>query len=1136
MGMRTALAALPFLLFFFPLSVSAHARISEVLWMGSDVSASDEWVEIACVNHGTESGCALGGWTLTSLNSSGQEKTIVTFGTGSTMESGALLLVSRFDADVSRLAVTPDIVTTAMSLPNTKLLLRLRNGSGQVMDQADDGVGNPVMGSNGTTKASMERIDLSATGSLMSSWRTATQSVGFDAGPLIAGSPGAPNDPPPPAADPIDLRASVTDGYLSMSWTPAHDLARQILTITPALADGTDRWILPASLGTWTVQLDEGQEFDLLLRAIGKIGDESEGMQIHVEPYLKSNSSSSISNQESASASSAESSQAVSSESASASEASQDSSSSVSSYSFSQDSFTSSSSAALISSAFPESSESSSALYEEKSSASFSSVWSSRVSSISVSVSSATLRMTEVMADPPGNEDEWIEITVAGSGSVDLAGWSLHVGSSAYPLTKVLTGSMLSGQHIVLFGTPLGFRLTNAGADLSLWRDDEKIDQLLYSNARDGISIGRLGESTGISFCTPTRGQPNFVIQPAVGIHLQSGTASGEAPLSLNVEARATPAFSGDRCVFDFGDGSAAVLSCNPGNHAYSSAGAYTLRLTYTDSCSTTVTQELPITVVAAASASSATAAGGGGTTASKTASSAPSACTPTAMSGISIHAFLPDPAGKDEETEWIELRNDTAKSIDLCGWSLDDEDGGSKPHRLDGHSITASSVLRLMRPDTGIALNNDTDSVRLLRPNGSIEQAEYGKAPSGTIFVRQSDGSFAPQATTSQSSSAAPGEYETKTGEIISIDEAAVLGLRLEDGSIIAATWQHVLCPDTSVLSAFRIEDKNMFMKSIRDVMENKKFDLQMYSKNTKDFAVRILKNGRDIAEKIIENGFCVAGNDAPPAYFQEEAKARRNKHGLWSMKTAHRIVSRLRTVAADSFTANIFISEIVPTGGEEWVELFNAGDESVQLHDWRIDDAEGTGSKPHLLSSGAVIGAKQFLVLTGKHLSISLNDGGDAVRLLRPDDSVADAVSYPKLKEGQSVARVDDAWCVTDAPTPGLRNTCATEAALTPSVLGETTVIAKPVVVKKTAASSSKKKASSAAKKKTTTAKSTAKTSAKQQTLTGSYAALLGIVGERGGAAVSGVKLEWIWGLAILLAIAGYVGWWTWQKWLKR
>ncbi|TSC57231.1 MAG: hypothetical protein Greene041619_1256, partial [Candidatus Peregrinibacteria bacterium Greene0416_19] len=176
---------------------AARAVISEVMWMGSDLSAFDEWVEIAGIGKGQGLGqgsgsgmTSLSGWRLTVVNSAGVETEIIRFGTGTVIGSGETLLIGRLSGTGTRLLDVPFAVTPKVSLPNSKLLLRLRDAQGQVMDQVDDGVGVPFAGSNTDIKASMERINLSGSGAMASHWRTATGSVGFVVGAPVRGTPG----------------------------------------------------------------------------------------------------------------------------------------------------------------------------------------------------------------------------------------------------------------------------------------------------------------------------------------------------------------------------------------------------------------------------------------------------------------------------------------------------------------------------------------------------------------------------------------------------------------------------------------------------------------------------------------------------------------------------------------------------------------------------------------------------------------------------------------------------------------------------------------------------------------------------------------------------------------------------------
>ncbi|MFA7682005.1 MAG: lamin tail domain-containing protein, partial [Candidatus Peribacteraceae bacterium] len=187
----------------FLLQSTAHAQVvvTELMWMGSDLSSADEWLELTSV---TDQHTDIAGWSLVTVKD-GQEETMLTFPAGSAVAPGACFIVSNYAADQSRLALDPDSVTSAVSLPNTQLKILLKDGSGSILDSVDDGAGTPFAGANpsGTgAKASMERIDPLAAGDDPANWRTSVQSCGFDDGAALFGSPGvllcAPDDDSPP--------------------------------------------------------------------------------------------------------------------------------------------------------------------------------------------------------------------------------------------------------------------------------------------------------------------------------------------------------------------------------------------------------------------------------------------------------------------------------------------------------------------------------------------------------------------------------------------------------------------------------------------------------------------------------------------------------------------------------------------------------------------------------------------------------------------------------------------------------------------------------------------------------------------------------------------------------------------------
>ncbi len=177
-----------------------HAAINEVMWMGSDKSTADEWIELAgftdSLNTSTSNRRDLSHWTISTVKTN-QESVIAELPAGMTIGTNEYLVISNYDVAASRLSTVPAFVSTSMSLPNTKLLLRLRDASGTLMDEVDDGVGDPFAGANpsgGGAKASMQRLDLRLAGNSATNWKTATVSRGFDDGAPILGTPGFSNE------------------------------------------------------------------------------------------------------------------------------------------------------------------------------------------------------------------------------------------------------------------------------------------------------------------------------------------------------------------------------------------------------------------------------------------------------------------------------------------------------------------------------------------------------------------------------------------------------------------------------------------------------------------------------------------------------------------------------------------------------------------------------------------------------------------------------------------------------------------------------------------------------------------------------------------------------------------------------
>jgi len=121
--------------------------ISELMWSGSSASSADEWIELY---NRSDSTIDLSGWTITRQD--GDDDSVMLVLKNATIASGQTFLIANYSADheKSQLAIQPQYVDPAISLPNTKLLVRLYNGDPQtgatLIDLADDGRGVPFAG------------------------------------------------------------------------------------------------------------------------------------------------------------------------------------------------------------------------------------------------------------------------------------------------------------------------------------------------------------------------------------------------------------------------------------------------------------------------------------------------------------------------------------------------------------------------------------------------------------------------------------------------------------------------------------------------------------------------------------------------------------------------------------------------------------------------------------------------------------------------------------------------------------------------------------------------------------------------------------------------------------------------------
>lgn len=109
----------------------------------------------------------------------------------------------------------------------------------------------------------------------------------------------------------------------------------------------------------------------------------------------------------------------------------------------------------------------------------------------------------------------------------------------------------------------------------------------------------------------------------------------------------------------------------------------------------------------------------------------------------IIINELYPDPSSGEE---WIELFNNSAEVVNLKDWILEDLKGSIHQYKINEDLIIPGfGYLAILRSQSGITLNNDSDGGRLTRPDGKIlyETPIYANGEKGSSYARASTGGW---------------------------------------------------------------------------------------------------------------------------------------------------------------------------------------------------------------------------------------------------------------------------------------------------------------------------------------------------------------------------------------------------------
>lgn len=359
----------------------------------------------------------------------------------------------------------------------------------------------------------------------------------------------------------------------------------------------------------------------------------------------------------------------------------------------------------------------------------------------------------------------------------------------------------------------------------------------------------------------------------------------------------------------------------------------------------------------------------------------------------VVLSEIFPDPDGGDEEDEWIELFNKGGDSVSLLGWQIGDDT--QRRYEVGDVKLGPNKYLVLYRIKTGLALNNEGDSVKLFKPLESVawQTVKFPKTITAWSYAWNPDKVNSAWA---WSALVTPNEKN----EIRVQNSAPLIELQCSD---------EIMTGDYALFDASDSTDPDD--------------DKMIFSWEMGD--------GQREQGSLVRHGYALPGKYKIVLTVSDgELSVKKEKE--IEVKTSIKIIFRSDENKDDLdlpvSSADICISEIMPDpeGGDEegeWVEIYNNGSSRVNILDWRFDDADG-GSRPYKITEDTWLDPGGFFVLDRAESKIALNNSSDSVRIFDAGNNLIDEVQYKKSKEGNAYSMIGDNWIWNNSSNPGEKN----------------------------------------------------------------------------------------------------------------
>ncbi len=366
----------------------------------------------------------------------------------------------------------------------------------------------------------------------------------------------------------------------------------------------------------------------------------------------------------------------------------------------------------------------------------------------------------------------------------------------------------------------------------------------------------------------------------------------------------------------------------------------------------------------------------------------------------------------------WVELFNSGTSPVDVSGWSVDDiAGGGTAPKVLPAGSVVPAGGFFVATYSGFNAASADT--VNLLDAAGATVDSHSngyaGSSVTGLCFGRQPDGGAWSASPVACTRGASNGGGTTPPATTVLINE-------FQAGS---SGWIELYNPGPAAadLTGWAVDDLESGGSSPKSVgsgvsVPAKGYVVVSYSGiNTASAdSVRLV----DATGATVDShanfyaGLSIAGL----------CFGRQLDGGAWASAGISCTKGTGNSGGTPPTSAKVLINEFVP-GSAGWVELFNAGETTVDLTGWKIDDVASGGASPKAIPAGTRLAVGQVVLVNYGGINTA---SADAVRLLDPAGVEADAhASYygadPCFAATRCYGRIPDGgpWAHSHIPCTG-------------------------------------------------------------------------------------------------------------------